>query len=139
MYAPVNSLPLLEHGWLFRIERHVAHHINIQKWCTNTLDWCLLLWFDSHKYPSTPCLRVLPAFRMHTSDALPCTQRTASVSRRTGQGRRVTTAWVGDSRGVLGRMSPMGKMEAVDLTRDHKPGNPQEKARIISCNGRVEK
>lgn len=59
--------------------------------------------------------------------------------RSLAQGRQITTAWVGDSRGVLGRMSGAGKMEAVDLSRDHKPGDPGERARIVASNGRVEK
>ncbi len=56
------------------------------------------------------------------------------------QGRTLTTAWVGDSRGVLGRELPEGGgLHAVDLTVDHKPTDPEEKARIIKANGRVER
>ena len=51
----------------------------------------------------------------------------------------MTTAWVGDSRGVLGRESPEEGLHAVDLTNDHKPTNPEEKARILKTNGRVER
>lgn len=54
------------------------------------------------------------------------------------QGRTLTTAWVGDSRGVLGREGKKG-VEAVDLTYDHKPTNAEEKARILRANGRVER
>jgi serine/threonine protein phosphatase PrpC len=56
------------------------------------------------------------------------------------QGRTLTTAWVGDSRGVLGRRSEGGtSWEAVDLTVDHKPTSPEEKSRILRSNGRVER
>ncbi len=54
------------------------------------------------------------------------------------QGKTLTTAWVGDSRGVLGRETDAG-WTAVDLTNDHKPTNPEEKARILRSNGRVER
>jgi serine/threonine protein phosphatase PrpC len=54
------------------------------------------------------------------------------------KGKTLTTAWVGDSRGVLGREGKKG-WEAVDLTYDHKPTNPDEKVRILNSNGRVER
>ncbi|KAL4419376.1 hypothetical protein ABPG77_002903 [Micractinium sp. CCAP 211/92] len=54
------------------------------------------------------------------------------------RGRRLTTAWVGDSRAVLARQDPRG-MRAVPLTRDHKPGNTDERARIAASGGRVER
>ena len=54
------------------------------------------------------------------------------------QGTTLTTAWVGDSRGVLAREGKKG-LEAVDLTYDHKPTNAEEKARILRSNGRVER
>jgi serine/threonine protein phosphatase PrpC len=46
---------------------------------------------------------------------------------------------VGDSRGVLARVSRNGGYDAVPLTKDHKPMLPEEKARIIASNGRVER
>ena len=55
------------------------------------------------------------------------------------RGTTLTTAWVGDSRCVLGRRSNGGVFEAVPLTRDHKPTVKDEKARILAENGRVEK
>lgn len=61
---------------------------------------------------------------------------TACVALLSGQDLNV--AWVGDSRGVLGRKSAAG-FEAVDLTKDHKPVRPEEKARILANNGRVER
>jgi serine/threonine protein phosphatase PrpC len=45
---------------------------------------------------------------------------------------------VGDSRGVLGRVGKKG-WEALDLTVDHKPTMPEEKARILASQGRVER
>lgn len=54
------------------------------------------------------------------------------------KGRTLTTAWVGDSRGVIGRDVGNG-IEAVDLTIDHKPTTPEERNRILNANGRVER
>lgn len=54
------------------------------------------------------------------------------------QGKTLTTAWVGDSRGVLGRQTKKG-WDAIELTNDHKPTNPDEKARILRSQGRVER
>ena len=55
-------------------------------------------------------------------------------------GRSLTTAWVGDSRGVIGYDAGNGTgIQALDLTNDHKPTLPEEKERILKSNGRVEK
>ena len=52
----------------------------------------------------------------------------------------LTTAWVGDSRAVLGRISPCGRVwQAVELTEDHKPAAPREMERILRNQGRVER
>lgn len=45
---------------------------------------------------------------------------------------------VGDSRCVLCRKHGDGKLEAIPLTIDQKPDNPDEKARILRAGGRVE-
>lgn len=55
------------------------------------------------------------------------------------KGTTLTTSWVGDSRGVIARHGPKGTVIAADLTNDHKPTLPEEKERIIKCNGRVER
>jgi serine/threonine protein phosphatase PrpC len=55
------------------------------------------------------------------------------------QGDQLTTAWVGDSRGVLGRRTAADGWRAVDLTSDHKPINPVERERILRSQGRVER
>ncbi|KAK9800175.1 hypothetical protein WJX73_003721 [Symbiochloris irregularis] len=55
------------------------------------------------------------------------------------RGTTLTTAWVGDSRCVLGRRVGAGSFEAIPLTRDHKPTVKDEKARILAENGRVER
>jgi serine/threonine protein phosphatase PrpC len=55
------------------------------------------------------------------------------------QGTTLTTAWVGDSRIVLGRQGKRGGWEAVDVSHDHKPTLPEEKARILKQQGRVER
>eukprot|EP00516_Mucochytrium_quahogii_P003510 CAMPEP_0203760766 /NCGR_PEP_ID=MMETSP0098-20131031/13992_1 /ASSEMBLY_ACC=CAM_ASM_000208 /TAXON_ID=96639 /ORGANISM=" , Strain NY0313808BC1" /LENGTH=420 /DNA_ID=CAMNT_0050654469 /DNA_START=314 /DNA_END=1573 /DNA_ORIENTATION=- len=44
---------------------------------------------------------------------------------------------VGDSRAVLGRAGPTGKLKAIDLSDDQKPDRPDEHARIIKNGGRV--
>jgi len=55
------------------------------------------------------------------------------------KGSQFTVAWVGDSRAVLGTADPSSdRVVAVDLTRDHKPGDPKERSRIEACGGRVE-
>ncbi|PSC69217.1 phosphatase 2C [Micractinium conductrix] len=54
------------------------------------------------------------------------------------RGRRLTTAWVGDSKAVLARQEPRG-LRAIPLTRDHKPNHPEERARIQASGGRVER
>ena len=55
-------------------------------------------------------------------------------------GRLLNVAWVGDSRGVLGRTADKGPgFEAVAMTKDHKPTAPDEKARIVASSGRVER
>lgn len=43
---------------------------------------------------------------------------------------------VGDSRAVLGSMSK-GKLLPLQLSVDHKPDAPPEKARILAAGGRV--
>jgi serine/threonine protein phosphatase PrpC len=58
------------------------------------------------------------------------------------QGRRLTTAWVGDSRAVLVRRLPGGPsagVRGVALTRDHKPDCAGELARILAAGGRVDR
>jgi hypothetical protein len=74
-----------------------------------------------------------------------CSQPPVKLNRRNRpsfcvtQGNALTTAWVGDSRGVLGRHSGVGGWQAVDLTADHKPTNPKERERILRSQGRVER
>lgn len=56
------------------------------------------------------------------------------------EGRVLNVAWVGDSRGVMGRARAGGiGYEAVDMTSDHKPTCEDERARIIASSGRVER
>ncbi|GAQ79916.1 Protein phosphatase 2C family protein [Klebsormidium nitens] len=54
-------------------------------------------------------------------------------------GRKLTLAWVGDSRGVLCRSNADGICEGLPLTIDHKPDSIGERRRILSCNGRVDR
>jgi len=44
---------------------------------------------------------------------------------------------IGDSRVIIGKLGPDGKIIAEEFTHDHKPENPEEKARIIKAGGRV--
>lgn len=56
------------------------------------------------------------------------------------EGRLLSVAWVGDSRGVMGRVRSAGSgFEAVNMTIDHKPTCKEEQARIIANSGRVER
>ncbi|MCQ2817117.1 MAG: protein phosphatase 2C domain-containing protein [archaeon] len=50
---------------------------------------------------------------------------------------KIISANAGDSRAVLGRCID-GKWEAIELSRDHKPNDPDESKRIISRGGRIE-
>lgn len=52
---------------------------------------------------------------------------------------KVMTAWVGDSRAVLGCCygPDPGLWRAKPLSKDHKPEDPKECKRITSHNGRV--
>eukprot|EP00914_Ancora_sagittata_P022422 GHVO01044611.1.p1 GENE.GHVO01044611.1~~GHVO01044611.1.p1 ORF type:complete len:524 (-),score=62.65 GHVO01044611.1:228-1799(-) len=50
---------------------------------------------------------------------------------------KLYVAHVGDSRAVLGRLDDDDKIEAIDLTEDHKPNNEAEKARIHASGGQV--
>ena len=46
---------------------------------------------------------------------------------------------IGDSRAVLARYDPnKNKYNAIDLTRDHKPTEPDEKQRILENDGRIQ-
>ena len=45
---------------------------------------------------------------------------------------------IGDSRAVIGRLSSNGTWTSHDLTRDHKPTEPDEKRRIEMNNGRIQ-
>lgn len=53
-------------------------------------------------------------------------------------GSRLFVGNIGDSRCVLARKTDDGHIEAVPLTVDQKPDNPEEKARILRAGGRVE-
>lgn len=53
------------------------------------------------------------------------------------QNQRALLAHVGDSRAVLGVRRMSGHWRAVELTRDHKPSLPYEKARIESTGAQV--
>ncbi len=53
------------------------------------------------------------------------------------RGPKLYVANVGDSRAVLGRQFHDGSIAAVDLSRDHKPDDPEEMARIVANGGRV--
>lgn len=55
------------------------------------------------------------------------------------EGHLLSVAWVGDSRGVMGKSKADGTFEAVDMTADHKPTCVEEQARIVASSGRVER
>jgi serine/threonine protein phosphatase PrpC len=72
-----------------------------------------------------------------TESGIDCTFSGATATVSVLIGTRLTSAWVGDSRAVLGRMDG-GTVHAFDLTNDHKPDLPEETARIEGAGGRVE-
>lgn len=53
--------------------------------------------------------------------------------------RRLTVAWVGDSRCVLASTVSDGMVRAQQLTHDHKPDCAEERGRIEENNGRVDR
>lgn len=79
---------------------------------------------------------------IHSNRELSASEWDVKVSGSTGiisflRGNKLFVANVGDSRAVLGRMNDKGRIRAVDLSHDHKPDRPDEKARIIAQGGRV--
>lgn len=52
-------------------------------------------------------------------------------------GSRLSVANCGDSRAVLGRKNTDGTIDAVPLTKDHKPENVEEHKRILASGGQV--
>lgn len=54
------------------------------------------------------------------------------------QGKKITTAWVGDSRALVIREISSGCHRAIPLTRDHKPVG-LERTRILNNGGRVQR
>lgn len=50
--------------------------------------------------------------------------------------RDVLSAWLGDSRAVMGRWAGT-EVSLVELSQDHKPDNPAEKRRILKAGGRL--
>lgn len=53
------------------------------------------------------------------------------------QGQDLMIAHVGDSRAVMGTISPNGSLSAIQLTIDLKANLPEEAERIKQCKGRV--
>ena len=71
-----------------------------------------------------------------------------TVLHQTEQGRALTTGWVGDSRAVLARtrqtanigaraQPPQTPFVPVPLTKDHKPTDPKERARLAEARAIV--
>jgi len=53
-------------------------------------------------------------------------------------GNQLYVANIGDSRCAIGRRANEGKFDAIGLSEDQKPDNPEEKKRILAAGGRVE-
>jgi len=83
-------------------------------------------------YEAVPCVDMFGALYAQSSEEL------TVISTAAMQGCELNAAWVGDSRGVVGRQVRKS-WEAVELTHDHKPTNPEERARIQRSRGRVER
>lgn len=52
-------------------------------------------------------------------------------------GNVISVSNCGDSRCVLGRRLPNGGYAAQQLSNDHKPDNPEERKRVLSCGGHL--
>lgn len=52
--------------------------------------------------------------------------------------RKIISANAGDSRAVLGRCLSDGTWVGIDLSRDHKPNDPEELERILNKGGRID-
>lgn len=52
-------------------------------------------------------------------------------------GNTISVSNCGDSRCVLGKRLPSGGYAAVQLSNDHKPDNPDERKRVLSCGGHL--
>lgn len=62
---------------------------------------------------------------------------TGTVVCRQDADNSLWVAHVGDSRAVMAQETVDGKLKALDLSKDHKPGLPEEKARITKSGGQV--
>ena len=51
---------------------------------------------------------------------------------------KLYVANIGDSRCIMCRQTATGELQAIGLSIDQKPDNPEEKARILKAGGRVE-
>ncbi|KAI8472686.1 MAG: phosphatase 2C-like domain-containing protein [Monoraphidium minutum] len=104
-----------------------------------------------HLGAGAPSAAALSEGFLQVDAALGASRIDCEFSGSTCVGNRLTTSWVGDSRCVLARRAPGASggggggglrgvaLEAVELTSDHKPGNPQERERIMRSQGRVER
>ncbi|KAF4737801.1 hypothetical protein FOZ63_029948 [Perkinsus olseni] len=91
------------------------------------LDRALRAWFPAVQQ------RLEAATKSGEVDAA-CSGSTATLCVHCHKTDTVTAAWVGDSRAVLALpSSPKG----VEMTTDHRPDKPEEKARIEKSGGRV--
>lgn len=52
-------------------------------------------------------------------------------------GRKLFIGNIGDSRAVMARRGKTGKLEVIPLSKDHKPDDPEESARIKAKGGRI--
>lgn len=99
-------------------------------------------WQQHQQGEGGPVARALAAAFQDSDEALcravDCQFSGAAVVACLLQGRHLTTAWLGDCRAVLARADTRGGMTSIPLTRDHKPANLEERARIVAAGGRIE-
>lgn len=78
----------------------------------------------------------------HTDEKLRHASTESQISGTTGlmvlvDSGNIYVANTGDSRAVIGRRSDVTQIKAIQLTVDHKPNLPAEKARILAAGGYV--
>ncbi len=103
----------------------VAAMLRAEKTAPEAIEWAFSRTSDTMAQHLTDC-------RFSGSTAV------VSVMQHTPEGRVLTTGWVGDSRGVVGRNVKAQKaLTSVAITHDHKPEYPKERQRLAEARAIV--
>jgi len=103
--------------------------------------------FSHEHWPSHPEIAIRECVRKLEKQIIKNSQRPRSMVDTTLSGTtavmaalhvgKLTVANIGDSRIIVGSSTPDGGIRGIDVSHDHKPDLPKEKARIESSGGRV--